>query len=210
VATALEDYLLTYRRFYILYRPIRPLVAPRDDEFSYRRVTLADVDRLATFEPHRRSAEFCEWLERGDWVFIALDGELPVAFHCVSCISPESPMFAGIRLAGDQVWTVDIYTKPEYRNRHVAGKLRELRDGFLFARGFRENLASVREDNVPSLVHGHGGRSRLILRVQRRTYIRVLWFSHVWIVDDALAELEAHLRRVGVEVGPGAPGRGEP
>jgi hypothetical protein len=209
VATALEDYALTYRRFYVLHRPIRPLAAPHDDELSYRRATVADVDRLATFEPQRRRAEFREWLERGDWVFIALDGERPVAFHCVSCVSPVSPMFAGIRLAGDQVWTVDIYTKPEYRNRHVAGKLRELRDSFLFARGFRENLASVRADNVPSLVHGYGGRSRLVRRVQRRTYVSVLWFSYVRVVEDALAELEAHLRRAGVEIGPGAPGRGE-
>jgi len=113
-------------------------------------------------------------------------------------------MFAGIRLAGNQVWTVDIYTKPEYRNRHVAGGLRKFRDNFFFERGYRENLAAVRDDNIPSLIHGYGGRSRLVHRVQRYTYVRVLWFCCVWIVDDALADLEAHLRRAGVEVGPGA------
>ena len=203
LSTVLESYVLTYRQFYVFHRPIRPLPAPGDDEFSYLLATLADVDRLAVFEPYRRRAEFREWLGRGNWVFLALDGERPAGFHCVSHVASENPMFAGIRLAGDQVWTVDIYTRPEYRNRHVAAKLRELRDSFLFERGYRENLAAVRADNIPSLIHGYGGRSRLVRRVQRYTYLRVLLFRCVWIVEDALADLEAHLRRAGMEVGPG-------
>jgi hypothetical protein len=102
------------------------------------------------------------------------------------------------------VWTVDIYTKPGYRNRHVADALRQFRDNFIFERGYRENLAAVRDDNIPSLVHGYGGRWRLASRVQRRTYVRVLWFRHVWVVEDALADLEARLRLAGAEVGLGA------
>jgi hypothetical protein len=197
LTTACESYLFAYRRLYLFYR-VLPLSRAPDpsDEFRYRIVTLEDAHYLAAFEHYRRLAEFREWFREGAWIFLAMDGERPVAFQCLSRQTPTSPPFSSIKLAPNQVWSVDAYTASEYRRRHVGAGLKAFRNRWLVERGFQENVVIVREDNIPSLVFTYDAQAQRA--VQRLTYLRLLWFSHTWWDEDARATLEGHLRQAGV------------
>jgi hypothetical protein len=90
---------------------------------------------------------------------------------------------------------VDAYTVPEYRGRHVAAGLRTFRNRCLLEWGYEENVSAVREDNLPSLAFTYDKSAQR--RVQRLTYLRLLWFSRTWVEEDARMILENHLQRAG-------------
>lgn len=207
IATELfKEYVFEYSRWYVFYRPLTSATTFLPDEkFRYRLATVDDIERLAVFEPYRFRSEFCNWLENDVWLFIALDGARPVAFDSISRFPPPQLPLSRIALAKDQVWTVDAYTCPEYRRRHVATRLREYRHSVLQKWGYRGNVSSVRNDNLPSLayVRNYGGSHRLIQRV---TYLRVLRFGRISVKEDARMALDGRLSRAGVlRRTPGAP-----
>jgi hypothetical protein len=192
VRAASENYLFAYRRLYLFYRVLPSSLSPGlGDEFCCRVATLKDIDCLTAFEPYRHPEEFREWLQEGAWVFLALDGERPVAFHAVSPRAPRSRAFSSFELSAKQVWTVDIYTLPEYRRRHVATRLRGFRNLSLREWGFEEIVSHAREDNIPSLVYSSAGSD--VRLVQRLTYLRLLWLRRTWLDEDARVILETHL-----------------
>ncbi len=178
----------------MFYRPLDaalPLLP--DHDLHCRLGTLDDLESLRVFEPYRRRAEFRDWLQHDAWLFLALDGNRPVAFQCFAHAVPTSPPLSRIELTTRQVWTVDVYTLPEYRQRSVAQHLRAYRDGLLRERGYEEYVSSVREDNLPALSYAYGGKVRLARRIERLTYVRFLCFSRTWLQREAARQLEKHL-----------------
>lgn len=193
---ALRGYLFASRRCYVFCRSLATSAAPGADEFSCRLATPDDLNGTAGFMPYRRPGEFRDWLDRGYWVFLAFDEGRPVAFQCLSPATPAFPLFSRIPPATDQVWVVDTYTLPEYRERGVAEQLRAHRDRVLGGLGYRESVAVVPDDNLPALTYAYGGGIWLA-HVQRLTYFRFLWVSRIWLEEDVGSALEAHLGRAG-------------
>jgi hypothetical protein len=199
VRAVVQGYVFAFRRWYLLYRPIRPGPPPViDPQFDLRLARTADIESFAVFEPNRHRREFQQWLADGAFVFAAFADGRPVAFQCVSHSVPTGPPLSSLRLAPDQVWTVDVQTLPEFRRHHVANSLRSYRNRVLAERGYRESVASVQEDNLPALSYGYGGRKRIVDRVELLTYLCVLGFRRIWLERDALPRLERRLAEAGL------------
>jgi hypothetical protein len=192
-----QAYVCSLRRWYIFYRPIAaPRPPPSESGFECRQASAADVESLRVFEPNRQRREFRAWLAEGAFLFAAFkDGE-PVAFQCFSREVPKGPPLSSLALEPGQVWTVDVQTLPEFRRHRVAAELRAYRDDFFRARGVREYVSSVQDDNLPTLRYAYGNEGqRLVERVELLSYVCLLGFRRIRVEKDALARLERQLAR---------------
>lgn len=195
IAAIIESYGIAYRRWYVFYKPIAlPATSKSDDGITFRIATIEDVDSLAVFEPYCRLSEFRHYLENNVWVFLALDGNQPVAYNVVSRRSPTRPPLSWIKLENNQLFGMDIYTLPEHRKREAARRLMAHRNRLLREWGYDETISTVREKNLPSLRLLSKPTARV---VQRLTYLRFLWFSRTWVEADARQALETRLRQAG-------------
>ena len=154
---------------------------------------------MAVFVPHRGRREFRHWLESGNRLFLAFDGVVPVAYHCMSSDPPVIPPLSRIRLTERQVWFEEMYVLPEYRRRHVSTQLRRYRERCLRECGYEEIVSGVRERNISALqliyAYNHTYNPGQLRRVERHTCLTVLGWSRVRVEEDALPILAAHLRR---------------
>jgi len=199
VRAVVQGYVFAFRRWYICTRTIRPdPPPPPSDEFECRLATLADLEALAVFEPNRHRREFREWLENGDYVFVAFVDGGPVAFQCISRSVPTGPPLSSLSLGPGQLWAVDVQTLPAYRRHKAAVAIRAYRDRVLGGLGCRQIVSSVQEDNLPALIYAYGGRKRLVDKVALLTYLCVLGVKRIRIEHDALARLERHLGQAGL------------
>ena len=146
---------------------------------------------MAVFAPHRGHRELQHWLESGDRVFLALDGAVPVAYHCISSDLPVVPPLSRIRLTERQVWFEEMYVLPEYRRRHVSTQLRRYRERCLREWGYEEIVSGVRERNIPALqliyAYNHTYNPGQLRRVERHTCLTVLGWSRVRVGGGRLA-----------------------
>ena len=199
VRALLQGYVFAKRRWYIFTRAL-PLGAapPPRSEFECRLASADDIESFAVFEPNRKRPEFRAWLDSGALLFAAFANGRPVAFQCFSRSVPTGPPLSSLTLAPGQIWTVDVQTLPEYRRHHVAAALRAYRDSVLGARGIREYVSSVQDDNLPALSYAYGGPRRLVDRVGLLSYTCVLGVRRIRIEPDALLELEQRLARAGL------------
>ena len=199
VRAVVQGYVFASRRWYILYRPIlAEPPPPPSSEFECRMATADDVESFAVFEPNRHRREFREWLEGGALLFAAFVNGQPVAFQCFAHSVPAGPPLSSVALGPGQVWTVDVQTLPAYRRHHAAACLRVYRDRLLAARGIREYVSSVQDDNLPALSYAYGGQRRLVDRVSLLSYTCVLGFRRVHIEADAMARVQRHLTEAGL------------
>lgn len=177
VKAGFESYVFAYQQFSVSSRPLVPFPAEETD-FHCRLATMNDLKRLEVFEPYRKRSEFREWITNGSFVFIALDGELPVAFNVASTAAFVQLPFSKIPLQAHQIWGVDLYTLPSYRRRHAARALVSYKYIFLAARGFQELLSFTRTDNkaTAAMWANHPRREG-----HRLTYLRILFFSRTWL-----------------------------
>jgi hypothetical protein len=195
-ARALARRLFSYRQAFLFRSPLqRSDAPPGDDPFDYRLATSADLDRLGVFEPYVVRSRMRRWIEsEGSWVFLALDGDRPVAFECNSTTPPPDPVLPPMALARDQAWMSEVYVVPEYRRRHVSLGLRLYRHRTMRTWGFVETLSKVDADNYVSLKH-----SLSILqpssRVRRVSCLCVLGLRWWWTDEDARPLLERHVLR---------------
>jgi len=198
-----QAYVFAFRRWYIFYRPIRPVAPqPASSEFEYRLATAADIESFAVFEPNRNRREFREWLDDGALLYAAFANGRPVAFQCFARSVPTGPPLSSLKLGPGQIWTVDVQTLPEYRRHHVAADLRAYRDIMLAEMGLREYVSSVQDDNLPALRYAYGSPKRLVDRVQLLTYVCVLGFRRISLEADSLARLERVLAEAERPSGP--------
>ena len=194
-----QAYLFSNRRWYLFTRPLTPGAhPPPSPEFEVRLATHDDLDAFHVFEPNRKRREFRAWLDAGALVFVALRDGQPVAFQCFSHSVPSGPPLSSLRLVPGQIWTVDVQTLPAYRRHHVAAALRAHRDDVLAARGIREYVSSVQDDNLPALSYAYGGPRRLVDRVGLLSYRCVLGFRRIQHEEDALPGLDRRLARAGL------------
>jgi GNAT superfamily N-acetyltransferase len=203
--SAVAGSALAYRRWYVFWTRLEPTVpsaAPRGREYACRLATLADLDSLAVFAPHRGRRDFRHWLETGSRLFLALDGAVPVAYHCMTSDPPVIPPLSRIRLTGDQLWFEEMYVLPEHRRRHASTQLRRYRERCLREWGYQEIVSGVHARNLPALhlIHAYNQVYNLgqLRRVERHTCLTALGWSRVWVDEDALPMLETQLRRAGL------------
>jgi hypothetical protein len=190
-------FLFSYRQAFLFRGPLLPLDATAEDAppFEYRLATAGDLDRLAVFEPYVVRRRMRRWLESdGTWVFLALDGDRPVAFECTSTAPFPDPVLPPMTLAKDQVWMGEVYVVPEYRRRHVSRGLRQYRHRTLRGWGFVETLSKVDADNYVSLKHSLS-ILRLSSSVRRVSCLCLFGLRWWWTDEDARPLLEAHVLR---------------
>jgi hypothetical protein len=198
VRAVVQGYVFSFRRWYIFYRPIRPVPPPPPSEFECRLATAADLESFAVFEPNRNRREFRAWLEDGALLFAAFSNGRPVAFQCFASRVPTGPPLSSLSLEPGQLWTVDVQTLREYRRHHVAADLRAYRDHVLAAQGVREYVSSVQDGNMPALSYAYGSPARLVDRVELLTWVVLFGFRHIFRERDALARLERRLGEAGL------------
>lgn len=188
-------YLFSHRHWYVFYKkPAAPLAIPADDEFRYRLATPEDATRLVVFDAYCPRGQVRDWLgDEGTYMFIALEGDEPVAFNCVGR-RPITPPFSRMTLASNQLWVKDAYALPQFRQRHISARLLRYRNVVLRRLGFDEVIAAVLENNIGSLRLTYDADVRL---VQRVSDLRVGGFGWTWIEEDARPGLEASLREAG-------------
>ena len=186
-----ESYIFAYQQFSLSYRSLPDVTFPPEaSDFHCRLATINDIERLKVFEPYRRRSEFREWLANGTWVFIAFDGKLPVSFRVASAAPFLQPPWSRISLQKQQLWVVDAYTLPSYRRRGAAQALVNYRDGFLAARGFRESVSFRRLDNeTAAAMWANRPSYRPSREVHRLTYLRILFYSRIWMESAAKNDL---------------------
>lgn len=193
-ATVTRDYLFSYKSSYVFYRTLSTdgkIVRA----FTYRRATVDDLDVLSVFRSKYGRSEFRYFIEQGDFVFLAFDGERPIAFQIYSRRLRTRLPYCNFPLGKERVWVVEIYTLPEYRQQHVASSLRTYRAQYLLACGYTESVGVIAEDNLPSLADGWNAE---IYSVQFFVFMRFLWFTRFVLVPDARAKLARYLRDHGI------------
>jgi hypothetical protein len=194
--TLFRRFFFSHRRAYLLWIPLTVSDQPTADlGFAHRLATRNDLDRLTVFEPYVPRSRMRRWLEsESTWVFLALDGDRPVAFDCNSSAAPRDTILPPIVLAKHQAWTNELYVVPEYRRRHVSVGLRQYRNREMMGLGFTETVSKVDEDNYASL-----RRIYFILppgaRVQRIGCLCVLGARFHRVEEDGMRLLEDHLAR---------------
>jgi hypothetical protein len=187
--------LFSYRQAYLFWSPLEETPDAGGPSLDHRPATRDDLDRLSVFEPYVGRGLMRRWLEsEGTWVFLALDGDRPVAFLSNSTRPPSDPILPPLVLSQDQLWTNEVYVVPEYRRRHVSLGLRQHRNRLMRSLGFREVVSKVYADNQVSLK-----RMLKLLhpsaRVRRVTCLRVLGLRWRWVDEDGRRLLEEHLAR---------------
>lgn len=198
VRAAVQAYVYSNRRWYLFTRTLRPGGhAPPSPAFTYREVTLADLESFAVFEPNRKRREFRAWLEGGAIVVAAFDGEKPVAFQCFDFAVPAGPPLSSLQLGPGEVWSVDVQTLPAYRRHGAAASLMAYRDDTLTLRGIRAFVSSVQDDNFPALSYVFGALQAGD-RVRLLSYRCLLGFRRIRIEEDAAAKLERRLSERGL------------
>jgi hypothetical protein len=191
-------FVFSFRRAYLFWNPI-PAVPASDHRFEHRLAERGDLDRLTVFEPYVVRSRMRRWLEsEGTWVFLALDGDRPVAFECNSVAAASDPILPSIALARHQAWTDEIYVVPEYRRRHVSLGLRQYRSQVMQELGFTEVVSKVDEENYASLRRTYSVLARSG-RVRRITCLCVLGVRWRWIEENGRQLLEARLARCDAE-----------
>jgi len=146
----LEHSFFSRSREFVLYRLMRP-EGPLNPAFEYRIARPDDLVSLDVFSDIYDRKVFAKIFEEGDYLFLALEGNKPIAFQWLSRQSRTWPPYSFFRLQNTQVWVVDVYTLPECRRLRVASSLRTYRDRFLTNLGFTEVLVPISEDNFASL-----------------------------------------------------------
>lgn len=181
--------LAVRRYWYVFYKTTGcPAGAREADEIPCRLATLADIPSFGSFRAYRSPATLSAWIrEPTTWLFVAFDGERPIAYDCVSRELPAYPPFSRLALAPDAVWVRDIYTVPEYRRRYVMRSLRVYRNTMLREWGFRATVSGVAENNAASLVSTYDG---VVQRVDGLDYRRILCVRSIRLETDVRAKLE--------------------
>ena len=191
IRSLIEDHIFSFQRRFVFYRSLLADAEEISNEFECRLATHTDLIHLQVFASIYRVPQFKEWLDNGNWIFVAYHGGKPVSFHVVSKESRNRPPFSRFSLKDDQVWIVDIYTLPEYRRHHVAQSLRAFRERTLRSLGYTEAISTVLISNLPTLFHAAKGWN---LRVKYFTYVRVLWFHWMDVEEDGSGRLKQCLR----------------
>jgi hypothetical protein len=195
---------LSVHRYWYLFR--KGVAPPRGalsaDGLSCRAATIADVPSLGIFLPYRTAATLTAWLrEPQTWLFLALDGERPIAYACVSRRLPTYPPFSLLRLGDDQVWVRDQYTLLDYRRRRAMRTLKTYCNRRLREAGYEGMISGVAEDNVAALVSTYDGN---VITVAGMDYRRRLVRRSIVFELDAWPRLERLLGARGVSA-PGVP-----
>jgi hypothetical protein len=169
----LEHCFFSRSREFVLYRLMRT-DGPLNPAFNYRIAQPADLASLDVFNAIYDRKDFAKIFNDGDFLFLALDGNTPIAFQWLSRQSRTRPPYSYFRLHNNQVWVVDLFTLPTYRRLRVASSLRTYRDRFLTDLGYTEVLVPISEDNFASLNFIERATPGA---VHYFTFTRILWFT---------------------------------
>lgn len=192
VKVGFESYVFAYSRFILSYKSLAGVPFPAEEnDFHCRLATMDDLERLKVFEPYRWRSEFREWLSNGGWVFIALDGEFPIAFNVASIAPFLQPPWSRISLRKHRVWSVDAYTLPSHRRRGAGRALTKYKDGFLATKGFRQSVSFRRASDEAAAATWTNIPHQKIYRL---TYFRILFFSKTWLESATTASVPASLQ----------------
>jgi hypothetical protein len=176
---------------YLFYRPLSH-EGRLNPDYTYRLATSDDVDSLRLFSSMYTPLQFHRMITGGEFVFIACDNDKPIAFQIASFKSGTRLPRSKFPLTEGQVWILDTYTLPEYRQHHVAASLKTFRDRYFLQRGVHEIVATVMENNFPSLFYV---TTSPIRSVQFFLFFRFLGFSLFRLNINAADQLHQHLRQ---------------
>jgi hypothetical protein len=101
--------------------------------------------------PNLAPSTIATWLSPGYFFFVALHGGQFVAYYCLST-KVSAGLAPFLRLRHDQVFTVVIHTRQEFRRQGLARITRVGVARHLVARGFNEVLATESPTNHPTIV----------------------------------------------------------
>ncbi len=94
------------RRFYLFVRPLAADEVPAADVIRCRLAVEDDLPSLDCFADTYRREQFAEWLREGKFVFLAFDGDAPVAYQIATTRSRTVQPYSLFPLAPGQVWVV--------------------------------------------------------------------------------------------------------
>lgn len=159
---------------------------PADDHVgnvTFRLATPSDLDHLAELERYGRGSTLrASVTEDNDWLFVACDGDRIVATRWVSrAVPPHGLMSRVVQLRQGQVWALDIFCLPEYRNKGIGRHLSLFSDRLLASRGYTAVLGAVTVFNTPSFhMHLHVGRHPFCYV----SYFRFLFYERLLISKE--------------------------
>jgi GNAT superfamily N-acetyltransferase len=125
-----------------------------DDERTGRLslLTMADLPRYAAFRPETDLEVVRQRLDRGECCFVMSIGD-EIAHAC--WIVSKQPRIEYLRcevdLASDVCLAYDVYTKPGFRGRGIAGARTRQMEPFLVRAGYRYLLSAIGAENYRSL-----------------------------------------------------------
>ena len=138
-----------------------PPVPDHVGDIVFRLATPSDLDRLHEFSDGHRAAIHRQAVkEDADWLFVACQGDRVVATRRYSRhLSPGGLMSRVLTLGPRQVWSVDAFCLPEYRNRGLNRHFGFFTIRFLASLGYTEEFGEIVASNVASLrsVSNRGG-----------------------------------------------------
>lgn len=126
-------------------------VPPRDPTLEVRLARPEDLPHLAKYGRHRADT-VARWLAPPYILFVATRDGVPIAFRSLSTMPHHwvAGFFDG--LAADQIYALDLFVAPEFRNRGVTFDLMAVTNQWMVERGYRELLSIQRTDNEASII----------------------------------------------------------
>jgi GNAT superfamily N-acetyltransferase len=170
---------------------VGPPAADHAGGVAFRRATAADLARLEELDRHGRGAIQRAYVEEGDWLFVACDGDRIVATRRYSHQVRAAPVSRVVALGKRQVWAADVFTLPEYRSQGIGRQRALFADRFLASQGYTELFGSIAASNEPSIRLSLGKGTELTHYI---SYRRVLFHERVRVSNEALRRLETRLR----------------
>lgn len=109
----------------------------KEGGFQFRLATPVDANTMRSFRL-LSSATVKAWLSPGHFLMLALYEGRPVAYRCLSTVAPWSVRDI-LSLGPDQLFTLDLFTHPDFRRRGITRQLKIAQAREVVARGFRES-----------------------------------------------------------------------
>lgn len=157
-----------------------PAVPDHVGNVRLRLATPADLERLDELERYRPAAVMRGYVDDGNWLFVAADGQRIVAARITGPRVPPYTLTSRVlTLARHQAWDEDMFCLPEYRGQGIARNLSLFSDRYMTSLGYTEAFASIATWNIPSLrmqLH-KGSEFAYHVSYRRRLFFRQLRVS---------------------------------
>jgi hypothetical protein len=126
-------------------------VPRREDGLEIRPARPEDLPRMERFWIRQPQETLQRWLGSTFFFFIALLGQDPISYRCLSRLVAHPAVAGALQLRPDQLFMVDEFTSPPYRRQGITRQLAIATNPLVLAEGYRQVIGLHHADNADTV-----------------------------------------------------------